>query len=98
MLQILLQQAQAQGAEQATLQALLQQLQSGAGLAPAVQSTGLDLSSLLQGAGVTLDAAGLPVPAGYVGTDTSGGDVYADSGYDATGGALGDYHDPRDDY
>lgn len=98
LLQILLQQAQAQGAEQATLQALLDQLHAGANFAPAVQGMGLDLKTLLQGAGVKLDAAGLPVPAGYMGTDQGGADVYADGGVDPTGGALGDYSDPRSQY
>jgi hypothetical protein len=97
-LQLLLQQAQAQGAEQAALQALLDQLQSGANFAPAVQGMGLDLNTLLQGAGVKLDAAGLPVPAGYMGTDQGGADIYADGGVDPTGGALGDYSDPRSQY
>jgi hypothetical protein len=98
LLQILLQQAQAQGAEQATLQALLDQLHAGANFAPAVQGMGLDLKTLLQGAGVKLDAAGLPVPAGYMGTDQGGADIYADGGVDPTGGALGDYTDPRSQY
>jgi hypothetical protein len=94
-LQLLLQEAQEQGAEDVVLKALIEQLQNGANFGPAVSGMGLNLVNLLQGAGVTLDAAGLPVPAGYVGTDQAGADLYADGGVDPTGGGLGDYTDPR---
>ena len=92
---LLLEEAKEQGAEDALLLALLKQLQNGANFGPAVSGMGLDLGSLLKGAGVKLDAAGLPVPGGYMGTDQSGADLYADGGVDPTGGALGDYTDPR---
>jgi len=79
------------------------QPQQPSGISPA------DLDAVAQGAAEAMaaqlafgydfsfDAAGLPVPSGYMGTDAGGGDVYGDGGYDPTGGALGDYHDPRDD-
>ena len=94
LLEILLQEIQAQGAEDTLLLSLLEKIES-TGLASAAQSSGIDLQSVLTNAGMTLDAAGLPVPAGYVGTDGAGADLYADGGVDPTGGGLGDYSDPR---